>query len=123
MNDMNDDDMPTLTEAELKKARRVTPAEHETYRKALEETFNKPFPSRMGRPPKDASEKHVGVFIKLHPRVLAWARAIANKCHSKYQTVINETLLQKAHKGSGHLYFVDKPIKSKRPKRHLVKSH
>jgi uncharacterized protein (DUF4415 family) len=96
--DIRDSDLeiPPLTDKQLKSMRRVTPEEHERFRKALENTFGRPFPSRLGRPPKSSEEKYRPVYIKLHPRVLSWARAQAKKRGIGYQTVINQTLLRHA---------------------------
>jgi len=94
--DLNDPDLdiPTLTEEQLRSMRRATPEETERYRKALENTFHRPFPPRLGRPPKPSHEKYRPVYMKLHPRALAWARAEAKRRHVGYQTVINDILLQ-----------------------------
>lgn len=73
-------------------ARRVTPREVETARKAIEEKLGRKRP-RRGRPPKGA-DKYAPVSIRLHPRVLAWAKREAKRRGVGYQTVINETLIK-----------------------------
>jgi uncharacterized protein (DUF4415 family) len=89
---LDDLDIPPLTDEDFKRARRVTPAEHKMFRKALENTFGKKFPSRMGRPRKTFG-KYRSVTIRLHPYVLEWAQAEAKKRGVGYQTFINQTLL------------------------------
>jgi uncharacterized protein (DUF4415 family) len=49
------------------------------------------------RPAKEPGEKFVPISIRLHPKILDWARKEARKKDTGYQTVINETLLGKAH--------------------------
>ena len=91
-----DMDIPPLTEEQLRSMRRATPEETESYRRAIENTLGVPRPPRMGRPPKRPEEKYRPVYMKLHPRVLNWARTLARKRGTGYQTVINETLLRHA---------------------------
>ncbi|MFI5347859.1 MAG: BrnA antitoxin family protein [Elusimicrobiota bacterium] len=79
---------------DFSKARRVTPEETEVFRRAIENTFAIQRPPR-GRPPKGA-DKYRAVHIRLHPRILAWARAKAKRRGIGYQTLINETLLRHA---------------------------
>jgi hypothetical protein len=96
--DVNDPDLdiPPITEEQWRSARRVTPEETEKYRRALEYTFGRPFPPRMGRPRKHPDHKYRPVYMKLHPRALKWAKAEAKRLGVGYQTVINETLLRHA---------------------------
>ena len=81
-------------EFDFSRARRVTPRETASFRKAIEETFNIKRSSR-GRPPKGA-DKYQDVHIRLHPKALRWARAQAKHRGIGYQTVINEVLLHRA---------------------------
>ncbi len=46
-----------------------------------------------GRPAKGA-EKYQPVSIRLHPKVLNWARSEAKRRGVGYQTIINEILLK-----------------------------
>jgi uncharacterized protein (DUF4415 family) len=86
--------MKKTEEFDFSKARRVTPAETEMFRKAIENTLHiKRLP--RGRPPKGPDKYHV-VHIRLHPRALQWARDQAKRRGIGYQTVINETLLHHA---------------------------
>lgn len=73
-------------------ARRVTRREVEAARKAIEVKLGEKRP-RRGRPPKGA-EKYKPVSIRLHPRVIAWAKREAKKRQLGYQTIINEILLK-----------------------------
>ena len=75
----------------FERARRVTPAETEAFRKAMEAKLGTKRP-RRGRPPK-GDEKYQPVSIRLHPRVIAWAKREAKKRRLGYQTIINEALL------------------------------
>ena len=80
--------------SQLGKARRVTSTEVESGRKAIEERLDMKHHSR-DRPPK-LEEKYKPVSIRLHPKVLEWAKREAEKRGVGYQTIINETLLKKA---------------------------
>lgn len=73
--------------------RRVTAEETKKFRKGIEEKLGEKRPSR-GRPPK-GEDKFVPISIRLHPKVLKWAKKEAKKRGVGYQTVINEALLKK----------------------------
>jgi uncharacterized protein (DUF4415 family) len=79
----------------FEKARRITSQEVSSARKAIEEKTGKKRRSR-GRPVKSAEDKFVATSIRLHPKVIEWAKKEAKKLGVGYQTVINETLLAKA---------------------------
>ena len=85
-------DMPKARQFPFETARRITAREVESARKAIEQRLGKPRP-RRGRPPK-GREKFLAVSIRLHPRVVAWARKEARRRGLGYQTVINEALLK-----------------------------
>lgn len=89
-------DIPPLTEEQLRSMRRATPKDTEKYRRAIENTLGVPRPPRRGRPPKRQEDKYRPVYMKLHPRALAWARAEGKRRGKGYQTIINETLLHHA---------------------------
>lgn len=82
-------DNPPLTDEELKRARRVTPEEHKFFHKAVERF------RRRGRP-KKTSDKYCPITIRIHPDVLEWAKAEADKRGLGYQTFINQTLLSQS---------------------------
>ena len=84
--------MKKLEEFPFEAARRLTAREVESARKAIEAKLGKKRP-RRGRPPKGAA-KYTPVSIRLHPRVIAWAKREAKKRHLGYQTIINEVLLE-----------------------------
>jgi uncharacterized protein (DUF4415 family) len=76
-------------------ARRLTAEEVAAARSAIAAKLGKPRPKRRGRPPKGA-DKYTPVSIRLHPRVVAWAKREARRRGVGYQTVINEALLKAA---------------------------
>jgi uncharacterized protein (DUF4415 family) len=87
VNDMNQE-----PEFPFERARQVTPEESQEFRAAIAEQFGINLKKR-GRPPKEEEEKYESISIRLHPKVLAWAKTEAEKRGIGYQTVINEVLL------------------------------
>lgn len=87
--------MKHIKEFPFDQARRVTAVEIKQAHKAIEKKLGKKRKSR-GRPPKPLSERYRAVSIRLHPKVMSWAKAKAKKQHVGYQTVINEVLLKLA---------------------------
>lgn len=77
------------------RARRITSQEVVSARKAIEQKTGKKRLSR-GRPVKSEEEKFVATSIRLHPKVIEWAKKEAKKQGVGYQTIINEILLAKA---------------------------
>ena len=49
---------------------------------------------RIGRPPKRKEEKYRSTHILFHPKIIEWAKAEAERRGTRYQSVINETLLE-----------------------------
>lgn len=86
-------DMKKESEFPFERARRVTPEENQKFRKALSEQFGTKLRNR-GRPAKKENEKYEPISIRIHPKVLAWAKEEAGKRGVGYQTVINEVLLE-----------------------------
>ncbi|MBI4212628.1 MAG: BrnA antitoxin family protein [Deltaproteobacteria bacterium] len=84
--------MKTLKEFPFHKARRVTRSEVVKARKAIAQKLGKKRRAR-GRPQKLEAERYQATSIRLHPKVLGWAKTQAHKRHIGYQTVINEALL------------------------------
>jgi uncharacterized protein (DUF4415 family) len=80
------------SEFPFKRARRVTQEESQKFRAAISEQFGVDLKKR-GRPAKEEDEKYEPVSIRLHPKILAWAKEEAEKQGIGYQTVINEVLL------------------------------
>lgn len=81
------------SEFPFERARRVTPEESQVFRAAIADQFGVKLRKR-GRPGKEEEEKYEPISIRLHPKILAWARAEAEKRGIGYQTVINEVLLE-----------------------------
>lgn len=81
------------TEFPFASARRITPQETAAAEEAIKEQFGIEPPKR-GRPAKDESERYEPVSIRLHPKVMEWAKEEAAERGVGYQTVINETLLK-----------------------------
>ena len=69
--------MKKANEFPFDKARRITAKETESARKAIEAKTGKERPKR-GRPQKQAAEKYRAVSIRLHPKVLVWAKKEPN---------------------------------------------
>ena len=93
---INYSDIPPIPAKWFKTARRATPQETEVARKAIEHETGVPRPVRLGRRPGNPADRYIPTYIKLHPRVVAWARARAKRLGIGYQTVINQTLLHQA---------------------------
>jgi len=89
-------EIPELTREDFRKARRPTPEETEANRKALEAKLGRPRLRRVGRPTKFPGAKLRSITIRVHPRVIAWAKNEAKRLGIGYQAVINETLLRLA---------------------------
>lgn len=85
--------MSRAREFPFETARRVTAREVESARKAIAAKLGKERP-RRGRPPKGKGEKYQAVSIRLHPRVIDWARKEARRRGVGYQSVINGVLLR-----------------------------
>jgi uncharacterized protein (DUF4415 family) len=85
--------MSSNSEFPFASARRITSEEVVAAEKALKEQFGIEI-SRRGRPPKLQEEKYEAVSIRLHPKVLLWAKAEGDRRGVGYQTVINEELLK-----------------------------
>ncbi len=77
----------------FERARRVTPEESQKFREAISEQFAIKLRER-GRSAKDDEEKYEPISIRLHPKILLWAKEEAKKRGIGYQTVINEALLE-----------------------------
>lgn len=87
--------MKPTREFPFDKSRHVTASEVMRARRAIAEKLGKKRKGR-GRPPKHRSELYRAVSIRLHPRVIRWAKAQAKRKHVGYQTVINTVLLKLA---------------------------
>ena len=85
--------MKKESEFPFERARRVTPEESQQFRQAISEQFGMNLRKR-GRPAKNEEEKYEPISIRLHPKVLAWAKEEAKKRGISYQTIINDVLLE-----------------------------
>jgi uncharacterized protein (DUF4415 family) len=79
----------------FERARRISSKEVANARKAIEQKTGKKRPPR-GRPVKSEEDKFIPTSIRLHPKVIEWAKREAKKRGCGYQTIINEILLEKA---------------------------
>jgi uncharacterized protein (DUF4415 family) len=95
LDDVKRKTMKDLKEFPFENARRITKRELAAARKAIEAKTGIPRPSR-GRPSKPETDKYQPTSIRLHPKVMAWARREARKRGVGYQTIINEVLLERA---------------------------
>ncbi len=68
------------------RARRVTPEQHQRFKAAIAQQF--------GSQPDSTEESYEAISLKLHPKILIWAKAEAKRRGTEYQAVINEVLLQ-----------------------------
>lgn len=83
-------DIPELTQADLKHARRVTPKETEAFRRGIERKLGIPRPRRIGRPPKHPTEKYVPISWRTPPEVRDWLVTQARHAGvGKYQTFLS----------------------------------
>ncbi len=71
------------------RARRVTPEEHQHFKTLLAQQFGTQ-PDATTAP----EAPYLSVSLQLHPKILDWAKAEAQKRGIEYQTVINEVLLR-----------------------------
>ena len=85
--------MKRSKEFPFERSRRITAAEVSSHRKGIEKRLGVKRSSR-GRPPKHVTEKYRAVAIRLHPKILIWAKGEAKKNGLGYQTVINRLLLK-----------------------------
>ena len=79
----------------FERARRISEKEVRSAKKAIEDKLGVERADR-GRPLKDEEDKYKPVSIRLHPKVIEWAKKEAKRRGIGYQTVINEVLLKMA---------------------------
>lgn len=87
--------MKNSKEFPFEKARRISKKELAAARKAIELKTSVPRTPR-GRPAKSEQDKYQPTSIRLHPKIMVWARKEARKRGVGYQTIINEVLLERA---------------------------
>ena len=88
--------MRTSSNFPFEKARRITAKEVDSARRAIAAVTGVQRRPR-GRPPKASEALYRKVSIRLHPKVMAWAKKVASREGMGYQTGINKVLLLKAH--------------------------
>jgi len=88
-------DIPEWSAEDFKRARRAAPEERARFHAAYLQTFGRRPPKR-GPLGKHPAERYVPTYIKLHPKIIQWARREAKRRGLGYQTIINEELLRKA---------------------------
>jgi uncharacterized protein (DUF4415 family) len=93
--DIDFSDSPEWTKEDFKRARHFTPEERAMFRAAYINMFGHPPPKR-GPLHKHPSERYVPTYIKLHPKVIQWARREGKRRGLGYQTIINQALLRRA---------------------------
>jgi predicted DNA binding CopG/RHH family protein len=71
------------------RAHRVTPAEHQHFKTLLAQQLGTQSVANTVITPE---EPYQAVSLQLHPKILNWAKAEAQKRGIEYQTVINEVL-------------------------------
>lgn len=76
----------------FERARHVSEQESRLFKRAIEDKLGVKRLSR-GRP-KKTSDKYKPIAIRLHPKILLWAKREAKRRGVGYQTVINEVLLK-----------------------------
>ncbi len=86
--------MPKTEEFPFERARSITEKEVTTARKAIEKKLGVKRTPRGRRPKGDA--KFRPISIRLHPKILEWAKKEAKRLGTGYQTVINSILLKRA---------------------------
>jgi uncharacterized protein (DUF4415 family) len=84
-----------VTEFPFESARHITAEEVANAWEAVKKQFGIEPPLR-GRSAKDDSGRYEPVSIRLHPKVIKWAKEEAERRGVGYQTVINEALLKLA---------------------------
>jgi uncharacterized protein (DUF4415 family) len=87
--------MKRIKEFPFERSRRGTSEEVEAARKAIEAKLGVKRPLR-GRPPKKQTTRYKPISIRLHPKVLYWAKQQAKRRGIGYQTIVNEALLKLA---------------------------
>ena len=89
--------MKNIKNFPFEKSRRITLRETISARKAIAKKTGKIRKSRC-RPPVKKSDKYVAISIRLHPKILNWAKQKAKKQKVGYQTVINQSLIDRVLK-------------------------
>ena len=84
--------MSNQTEFPFAKARRISESEVIAAEQAIKQQFGINFTQRKALT-KNETENYQSISIQLHPKIITWAKAEAEKKGVEYQAIINEVLL------------------------------
>ncbi|MFN9017419.1 MAG: AT hook motif protein [Pseudanabaena sp.] len=84
--------MPNQTEFPFANARRISESEVISAEKAIKQQFGINLTHRKSSL-KNEIENYQSISIQLHPKIIIWAKAEAEKKGVEYQVIINEVLL------------------------------
>ena len=84
--------MSNQTEFPFAKARRISESEVIAAEQAIKQQFGINFTQRKALI-KNETETYQSISIQLHPKIITWAKAEAEKKGVEYQAIINEVLL------------------------------
>jgi len=84
--------MSNQTEFPFAKARRINESEIIAAEQAIKQQFGINFTQRKALI-KNETENYQSISIQLHPKIITWAKAEAEKKGVEYQAIINEVLL------------------------------
>ena len=84
--------MPNQPEFPFANARRISESEIIAAEKAIKQQFGINL-TRSKSSLKNEIENYQSISIQLHPKIITWAKAEAEKKGVEYQVIINEVLL------------------------------
>ena len=84
--------MPNQTEFPFANARRISESEIIAAEQAITQQFGINVTQRKTLS-KNEIENYQSISIQLHPKIISWAKAEAEKKGVEYQVIINEVLL------------------------------
>jgi len=84
--------MPNQTEFPFANARRISESEVIAAEKAIKQQFGINL-TQSKSSLKNEIENYQSISIQLHPKIIIWAKAEAEKKGVEYQVIINEVLL------------------------------
>jgi len=85
--------MPNQTEFPFANARRISESEVRDAEKAIKQQFGINLTQNKSLL-KNEIENYQAISIQLHPKIITWAQAEAEKKGVEYQVIINEVLLK-----------------------------
>jgi predicted DNA binding CopG/RHH family protein len=84
--------MPNQTEFPFANARKISDVEVIAAEQAIKQQFGIS-PIQHNASIKNETENYQSISIQLHPKIITWAKAEAEKKGVEYQAIINEVLL------------------------------